>query len=221
LRVSRLLRWLARKAHEKGEQWLTTTATVQDFPVVVTNTRSEIETPALIDKLDAALRLIAVQQPRRFRKLRRDVARFVVRRYPCRGAYFHDGRICLVELTFLGNPDFQPSQIAATILHEATHARLARAGLPTSGPTAERMCRKAELDFGRSLPDGAAVIARAEESLAMTDEDVAPVIDWALARRRVAAMDIKALPIPKWMRRHIAKRKGLRLADVGLEEDQE
>lgn len=162
---------------------------MRGLPVLVVNTRREIDTERLYTRLDDVLGLIETYQPRRFRRLERDVAGFLVKRFPCRGAYLPEARACLVELTFLANPDFSDAQIAASIVHEATHARLHRLGLDVSGPTAERLCRKAELDFGRAVPDGATVIARAEQSLALADHDVAPEIDWDEARRRMAAVD--------------------------------
>lgn len=184
-------RWRDRLAEKLGLN-PASTRTVHELPVFVINTRSEIETERLYTRLDAVLDLIATYQPRRYRRLKRDVAGFLVRRFPCRGAYLPEARTCLVELTFLANPDFSDAQIAASILHEATHARLHRLGLDLSGPTAERLCRKAELDFGHAVPDGAAVIARAQESLALADHDVAPEIDWDEARRRVAEIDLEA-----------------------------
>jgi hypothetical protein len=53
----------------------------------------------------------------------------------------------------------------------------------------ERLCRRVELAFGRQVPGGEAVVARALESLELDDGDVAPAIDWALARRRVSEAD--------------------------------
>jgi hypothetical protein len=55
----------------------------------------------------------------------------------------------------------------------------------------ERLCRRAELEFGYALPTslGAPVIERAQQSLEMPDEQVAPEIDWAEAQRRQNAVD--------------------------------
>jgi len=59
----------------------------------------------------------------------------------------------------------------------------------------ERLCRRAELDFGLSLPLelGGPVIERARASLELSDEDVAPSIDWAEAQRRQDAIDRAAM----------------------------
>lgn len=194
---------------------ITTQSVAHGLPVLVVNTRPDIDTHAVLARLDRVLGLIAEYQPRRYRKLQRDVAGFEVRRYACRGAYSPQSRRCLVELTFLANPDFSDAQIAASIIHEATHARLHRLGLPLGGPEAERQCRKAEVAFGRAVPDGEAVVARAQASMAASDEDVAPVVDWDLARRRVAAADLEAMHAPQWVKRSIARRAGLKETDGG------
>jgi hypothetical protein len=65
----------------------------------------------------------------------------------------------------------------------------------------ERLCRKAELELGLAVPDGGPVVERALASLELDDQDVAPAIDWALAGRRVAAIDRAAAGAPAWLRR--------------------
>jgi hypothetical protein len=59
----------------------------------------------------------------------------------------------------------------------------------------ERLCRRAELEFGLSLPPtlGAPVVERAAASLTLADADVAPAIDWNEALARQAAVDRGAL----------------------------
>ncbi|HKN68801.1 MAG TPA: hypothetical protein VJW73_21100 [Gemmatimonadaceae bacterium] len=185
---------------------------IRGLPVTLINTRPDIDSEHVFARLDAALALIEQYQPWHFRRLPRDFARIQVRRFPCRGAYFPDTRICLVELTFIVNPDFTPTQVAATILHEAMHARLDNAGVKyetTSAAKHERFCRRAEVEFGMAAPDGGPVVDRALASLEITDEEVAPVIDWEIAGRRVEEADLaalKALDAPDWMKRAIAGR---------------
>ena len=55
----------------------------------------------------------------------------------------------------------------------------------------ERLCRRAELAFGLSLPQelGAPVVERAMASLQLEDEGVAPSIDWNVAMQRTADVD--------------------------------
>lgn len=187
----------------------TATRTLRGIPVVVVNTRPEIETNAVFARIDGALALIEQYQPWIFRHLQRDFARIVSARYPCRGAYIPAERTCLIELTFSVNPEFTLPQVAATILHEGMHARIDRCGVRTaelSRAREERFCRRAEVEFGQLVPDGAPVVERALMSLAAADEEVAPAIDWALASRRVAAADLEALRAPAWVKRALSDR---------------
>jgi hypothetical protein len=167
---------------------------VRGFRVVVENTRPDIATTVVLQRLDDALGLIERHQPWRIRHLRRDLRQIWIVRYPCRGAYFPESRTCMTELTFLARTDITAAPVASSILHEGMHARIHAMGVqPSSHDSAreERICRRAELEFGRALPEelGAPVIARAEESLELSDSDVAPTIDWDEALRRQNAVD--------------------------------
>ena len=70
------------------------------------------------------------------------------------------------------------------------HARLhtLRLALDDS-PRQERFCRRAEIEFGALVPGGEAVVQRARDALELADAEIAPVIDPALAARRVAEVD--------------------------------
>jgi hypothetical protein len=171
---------------------LTSYHQVRGLPVRLTNTRSDIDSGQVVDRLGQALDLIATHAPRRFDRLRHDIQAFVIQRFPCRGAFFPETRECLVELTFTVNPRHTLAEIAASIVHEATHARIARICGPLPDhlrPREERLCRKAEVEFGLALPDGRSVVERARSALQLADRDVAPVVDWAEGARRVAASD--------------------------------
>jgi hypothetical protein len=190
---------------------LTTSTTVRGIPVVVRNTRPDIGTEDVLRRLDQSLGLIERYAPHHFRRLRRDFVRIVIERYACRGAYFPEQNTCLVELTFTVNPDLSESQIAATILHEAMHARLHRLGFQlemSDRARQERFCRKAEIEFGLAVPDGAPIVERAMATLQASDEAVAPTIDPALAARRVAQADFDALHAPNWLKRVLGRHQG-------------
>jgi hypothetical protein len=174
------------------DRWRTGATLVRGVRVIVTNTRPDIDTAAVIARLDAALGLIERYAPSHFRRLRRDFAAIQVIRYPCRGAFDPGTRICIVELTFSVNPEFNDAQVAATILHEAMHARLHAMGVredSVSRAREERFCRRAEIEFGRVVPGGAPVVERALATLASSDAEVAPEIDWQVAMQRVRDRD--------------------------------
>jgi hypothetical protein len=179
---------------------------IRGLPVTLINTRPDIDSEQVFARLDVSLGLIEQHQPWHFRRMRRDFARIQVRRFPCRGAYFPETRTCLVELTFIVNPEFTPTQVAAT------NARLDNAGVKyesTSAAKHERFCRRAEVEFGMVAPDGGPVVERALASLASADDEVAPMIDWELAGHRVVEADLASLSAPAWMKRAMAKRAGL------------
>jgi hypothetical protein len=175
---------------------LTERRVIDGLPVTVINTRPDIDTAEVLSRLATALDLIRRYTPHYYRHLRRDFAGILVKRYECRGAYLVEPRICLVELTFVVNPGFSEAQVAATILHEAMHARLHRLGVAVGSADRarqERFCRRAEVEFGRLVPGGERMVQRALGSRALGDADVAPEIDRALAAERIARADREAL----------------------------
>ena len=192
--LSTFSRWM----HHRLGLPMTSTHDVRGLRVVVENTRPDIATADVLARLDEALALVEAHQPWRLRHLRRDLRQIRVARFACRGAYFPEERTCLTELTFLARRDITAAPVAASIVHEGMHARahlmtarLGGAHDPARLPREERVCRRAELDFGLALPPalGAPVIERALATLAMGDQEVAPSVDWAEAARRVDAVD--------------------------------
>jgi hypothetical protein len=189
------MRFLGDKLRDLGESLLTQRHRIHGLPIRLINTRRDISSSQVLERLTQALDLIATHAPRRFRRMQQDLAGLVVRRFPCRGAFFPQERECLVELTFTVNPRHSISEIAASIVHEATHARVARMCGPLpqeQRAREERLCRKVELEFGLAIPDGGIVVERARFALGMADQEVAPEVDWAEGARRVAAVDAQA-----------------------------
>jgi hypothetical protein len=176
---------------------------VGKMPVVVENPYPDIDTAFVLNRLEAALDLIARFQPIRMQHFRRDVRLIHVVRFPCRGAFLHEGRVVITELTFLHKAAQHPDgEVASSILHEGVHARVfamtEHLGFERTWSMAdeERLCRRAELAFGHALPPALAapVIARAAMTLATTDdESVAPTIDWRQAERNQQTADIERM----------------------------
>jgi hypothetical protein len=177
--------------------------------VVVLNTRPDIATPFVLSRLAAAVSLIEQYQPWRLRHLRRDVTQIRVAAFPSRGAYIAADRTVLTELSFLAREaEFTPAQIASSILHEGVHARVHQMAVHLGFDLArrdmareERLCRRAEVAFGRALPDalGAPVVARAADALALGDDGVAPEVDWQEALAAKARADREA--VEAWRKR--------------------
>lgn len=187
--------WWSDAVAAAKERLMMETRTIRGVPITVINTRPDIETARVFEKLDGALGVIERYQPHRLRRFRKDVTGIIVKRFACRAAFFGDTRQCLIELTFAGEGRFADAQVAASIVHEGVHARLLTMGLsgrPECHAREERLCRKAELELGLAVPDGDAVVERAMASLTLDDVDVAPNVDWRVAEQRVADADAAA-----------------------------
>src|SRR5688500_14518077 len=187
--------WWREALGQAKERLMMDTRTIRGVPVTVLNTRPDIETSRVFERLDGALGVIERYQPHRLRRFRHDVAGIVVKRFACRAAFFGDTRECLIELTFAGEGKFSDAQVAASIVHEGVHARLLTMGLsgqPGCEAREERLCRKAELELGLSVPDGQAVVERALASLTPDDAEVATNVDWRVAQQRVTDADAAA-----------------------------
>lgn len=172
----------------------TVRATLHGVPVHVINTRADIATSEVLARLDESLALINTHQPWRLAHLRRDIRGIRVERFACRGAFIPQDNVIITELTFLARRDISAAPVASSILHEGVHARVHAMGVYRTEeelPREERLCRRAELAFGLALPPelGAPVVERAMASLALTDRDVAPIVDWREAQRRQDAAD--------------------------------
>lgn len=190
--LERILRWLGDSTGGVDLR----RSTLLGIPVVVESTRPDIDSAEVLARIERCLTLIRQYVPHHFRHMQRDFSFIVSKRFACRGAYFHNERACLVELTFCVNPDFSDAEVAATILHEAMHARLDNLGFPLEmedRARQERFCRRAELEFGALVPGGEKVIERAQQTIELADEEVAPIIDPDVAAERIAAVDRAAL----------------------------
>jgi hypothetical protein len=187
-----MLDWLKPSAPEPQPD----SRIIDGIRVDVLNTREDVSTARVFRRAEAVIARVRQYQPWRLAHIRRDIAGIVVMRYACRAAYFPDQRLCMLELTFMANEQFSDSQVAASFVHEGMHARLDRLAAkygvtPFAEARArhERICRRAELDFGLAVPDGGPVVQRAVESMRLADEEVAPAIEWQEAGRRVAEVD--------------------------------
>ena len=174
---------------------------VRGIAVDVVNTRADIRTEDVLQRLDDALALIEQYQPIRFAHLQRDVRAIRIERFACRGAFDPTDRTVITELTFLARRDITAAPVASSILHEGVHARVHAFTSRVLGGAIdrdmsheERLCRRAELTFGMALPAalGAPVIERAMDSLDLDDRGVAPAVDWDEAQRRIRDVDARA-----------------------------
>ncbi|HEX2080470.1 MAG TPA: hypothetical protein VHG08_22395 [Longimicrobium sp.] len=149
---------------------------IHGLEVWLVNDGQFADSETLFGRTAAALQLVADHAPWRLAAMRRDFARvLVIRQDGCRALLDAMGN-CSLDTYFVAT--FPPEQVASSIVHEGVHARLRRGGRRMPRELIaweERLCRRAELAFGRRLPNGAAVVERARASLALSDHEIAPL----------------------------------------------
>jgi hypothetical protein len=122
-------------------------------------------------RVEEALRLIKTYDQRRYKRLISDVDRVWVRLVPGGlGKYTHSLRACELDERFVLAETSPAEMIAATIVHEATHARLRRCGIgydENIRGRVEAVCIRREQAFARKLPNGEHVYELAQDALAM------------------------------------------------------
>lgn len=141
----------------------------------------------------------------RLARLKRDLRGMWITEIESIGQYHHHVRLCVLDYNHLKKHEVSPAYVAATIIHEATHARLMLAGF---GYEAERrarveeICFRAEIAFASRLPDGHAII---EEARAQLQRDPQVWTNEAARARRTSKL--RELGFPEWL---------IRLANRGL-----
>lgn len=109
-----------------------------------------------LDRVEAAVELIAACDPLRLDRLRRDMPRVLIGVPEVGDACFSPGTgLGVLNLEVVSQKVTTPAQLALLIVHEATHARLHRAGVeyvPELRARIERACVRAELAFAERLP---------------------------------------------------------------------
>jgi hypothetical protein len=129
----------------------------------------EKESERIFDCVEEALQLIKTYDRVRYDRLIRDLKRVWVHTLPeSIASYAHALRTCQISARFVLAEDAIPELIAATIVHEATHARLRSCGIDypeARRPRVEEVCVRRELAFAAELPNGNLVRERAERML--------------------------------------------------------
>jgi hypothetical protein len=133
----------------------------------------QLEYEAVTGKLYPALRLFADNLPLRFRYLQRDLPRIHVGLTPAAASCVSAAGVCLIGHHYLTDPKTSPADVAMTLVHEGTHARLSRLGIgygPAIRARVERICTRSEILLARRLDGAAPLMERAERRLRWPDE---------------------------------------------------
>jgi len=199
--------WLLEKITERGER--------HGVALSMFIEAAPLKTEDLWVKLQAALDLISEHMPVWIDRMRRAGNSIHVRRIPGTRAMLRDNRYTILDPYLLA--DFVPAQIAASIVHEAMHAWLRARELNwerISRAREERACRAAEVRFGRRLlaagvKGAELVLERAEPMLNAPDDEVAVEVDWEAWKANGMVTRINDIPVPLWLKRLIARRRGV------------
>ena len=204
LRLS-IFRFLGR-ATERGLWLFARTQTYRGLRIGVLGVDGD-RRDALFAKIRGALDLIRTRAPIRYTRVCRDVTGVLV--LPtveyARGGAGPGLRTCFLSDAFVEASTISPGQVASTIVHEAVHIRLDRCDIEVTSANRvriERICQRAQAEFGQGLPDDPAVLSDAEKSLALspavwTNENLESLDEASLARQG----------LPRWVASIIAWRR--------------
>ena len=153
---------------------------------------------SVLPVVNEAIDLIATYDPRRYHRIRRDIRYIIVARTPLSevAEYWPNLRACILDPSFVGS--HAAGSIALSIVHEATHARLWKAGVrygENVRARVERRCILEEIAFARRVPDGGELESEARGRL----HDPAFWGDEAMRSRQQKRLE--AIGMPAWVRR--------------------
>ena len=180
----------------------------------------EVGTRAL-QKVSAALNLIAEYDPRRMRRIARDMPWIWIQSSAYAPASFRDhARLCTLDREWVAAQENSPALIAAVLVHEATHARLFRRNIPyPEGARArvEALCDAQSAAFARRLPDGEGLarrmLDRRPDETYLSDETLHRRLSDAKPRDLDATRkDIEDSDLPAWLKKLLLRLVRLRAA---------
>jgi hypothetical protein len=115
--------------------------------------------PDHLPRIEEALHLIKRHSPLQYARILRDLRRIWIYLLPHATAEYHASiDACVIDKRYIANSNTRPEELASTIVHEATHARLDRCGIvyeEARRTRIEAICLRRELAFARCLPDSA------------------------------------------------------------------
>lgn len=147
-RTARVQAWLRESELREG-----TRAEVHGVTVVIERGEAA-ESGLLLEKVQAALDLVARHDPRSLEAMRGHFSGILVwyGLNAANGSYLHSERLCMLYTRYVKAERTEPARIAMTLIHELTHAKHFSRGRPMVGVNAEWLCIGAELAFIRKVP---------------------------------------------------------------------
>jgi hypothetical protein len=162
----------------------------------------EMDSGPILERVEQALLLLEQYDERRYDRLRRELSRIRVRLLTDGQGCFNAAlRACELDTRFVLDERTTPSELAATIIHEGTHARFENRGVRYQGELRHRIeaaCFREEIAFSSRLPDGAEIRERAERWMAV------PKQFWSDEAREQQYLDgalntLRHVGVPDWV----------------------
>jgi hypothetical protein len=161
----------------------------------------------LFERVEEALALIRTHDARRYARLRRDLCRVWVRLLEGDLASYSAAlRACQLDARYVRDPGISAAELATTIVHEATHARIERRVSYTEDRRAriEAACVHEEALFARRLPGGESIRSEREAWLAAPPAEEI----WTAAAFEQRRLDgqlerLRYIGAPEWLMRRL------------------
>jgi hypothetical protein len=156
-----------------------------------------------VRRIEDALLLIKRHSPVHYSRIVGELARiWVIVLFHRGGQYRESLQACLLDERYVVAATSE--QIASTIVHEATHARIARCGIRYEEKLRSRIeavCRRRELAFAAKLPNGAELQEKVRHALEWYEANP----EWHSnerfreRRKQGAADGLRYLETPEWL----------------------
>ena len=181
--------------------WLSKCRELDGLDVCIAGSRTDADD--VMEKTGTALRLIAKYDSVLYRQIKSDI-RLLLFTGASGGSYLAGMKACRIGIAYTRR--VAPVELAMTIIHEGTHARLDRTGLRYDGyqrEQIERTCIAAEIAFAERIP-GSEEAAKASKQLLNTR--------WWEPERLAedALIELRAGGVPKWLAKWIVRRAARR-----------
>jgi hypothetical protein len=161
--------------------------------------------PRHLTRLESALRLVQQNSPLHYARIRRDLERVWVDLLPHAAAEYHRSiNACVFDERYFSDPQTSVEELASTIVHEATHARLERHGIlyeEARRTRIEAVCCRRELAFADRIPDNARLRQDIERRMTWYRENPDFFGNAGFQeRRREGEIDmLRHLGVPEWL----------------------
>jgi hypothetical protein len=123
------------------------------------------------------------------------------------GAWHRDARLVQLDTEYIAQTETKPIHVAATLVHEVTHAWLDSLGFSYAPPQhrarIEAICYRAEAAFARRVPGGEEAAAEYDEIARAISDGLDVWSDEDIRDRARAAL--KELGVPEWLVRVLSR----------------